>query len=365
MLFHVTWNRPKSETELLAIARKNLVSRLPETWKLIERKELRRSRARADLVLEAKAPDGGKGTILLVAKRTLEPRDIPRLLDRLRSYGDVVPLVVSDFLTPRAREILTECGAGYGDATGNFRLVMSKPALFIESTGASRDPWPEDQPLKSLKGAAAGRIVRALCDFDPPFAVREFAKRAAVSAASASRVLMLLDREALVERDERGIVSRAGRVELIRRWIRDYSMIKSNRVESFLEPRGISVLISKLRAAKFKYAVTGSLAASWLAPLAPPRTVAIFVENISKVAAAMDLRRADSGSNVMLLEPFDPVVFARTWDRDGVRCAALSQLAADLLTGPGRDPAEGEEILKRIGSASSQELRDPNLLKRS
>ena len=84
------------------IARKNLVSRLPDTWKLTGRKELRRSRVRADLVLETKAPDGGKGTILVAAKRTLEPRDIPRLLDRLRSYGESVPLVVSDFLTPRA-----------------------------------------------------------------------------------------------------------------------------------------------------------------------------------------------------------------------------------------------------------------------
>jgi len=112
-----------------------------------------------------------------------------------------------------------------------------------------------------------------------------------------------------------------------------------------------------------KYAVTGTLAASWVAPVAPPRTVTIFVDNLPKAASSLDLRRADSGSNVTLLEPFDAVVFARTREREGIRCVSLCQMAADLMTGPGRDPAEGEELLKRIARASSKELNDPILLK--
>lgn len=31
--------------------------------------------------------------------------------------------------------------------------------------------------------------------------------------------------------------------------------------------------------------------------------------------------------------------------RNGLTVAALSQVAADLLTGPGREPSEGEELL--------------------
>ncbi len=273
------------------------------------------------------------------------------VLNQVRGYGAGTPLVASDFLTPRVREILAACGSGYADATGNFRLALSKPALFIETKGADRDPWPDDRPLRSLKGRAAGRLARALSDLAPPFAVRELAVRAGVSPASASRVLALLDREALVERGGREVVNRVQKADLIRRWARDYSLLGSNRADNFLEPRGISALLTKLKSAKFRYAVTGTLAASLMSPSAPPRIVTIFVENLPKAAEAMDLRRTETGTNVTLVEPFDEVVFERSWECDGIRCVALSQLCADLLTGPGRDPVEGEELLKRLNDS--------------
>jgi hypothetical protein len=90
-----------------------------------------------------------------------------------------------------------------------------------------------------------------------------------------------------------------------------------------------------------------------MSPAAAPRTVTIFVENMPKAAEAMDLRRAETGTNVILAEPFDDVVFERTWERDGIRCVAVSQLCADLLTGPGRDPAEGEDLLKKLDESDS------------
>lgn len=65
--------------------------------------------------------------------------------------------------------------------------------------------------------------------------------------------------------------------------------------------------------------------------------------------ARLDLRPADAGANVLLLAPFDPVVFERTWERGGVTFAAVSQVAADLLTGPGRGPAEAEALMKWMG----------------
>ena len=60
----------------------------------------------------------------------------------------------------------------------------------------------------------------------------------------------------------------------------------------------------------------------------------------------LDLREIDAGANVVLIEPLDPVAFDRTAERDGLRCVAPSQLAVDLLTGPGREPSQGEQMLK-------------------
>ena len=80
-------------------------------------------------------------------------------------------------------------------------------------------------------------------------------------------------------------------------------------------------------------------------PIAPARIATLYVSEVTRAAEELGLRETDAGANVMLLEPFDPVVFDRTIERDGLRCVAPSQLAVDLLTGPGREPSQGEGIL--------------------
>src|SRR6202011_1732201 len=107
---------------------------------------------------------------------------------------------------PRLRASFAEGGAGPADATGTPRMVAERPGLFIERQGARKDPWPSDDALRSLRGRAAGRAVRALVDFRAPYGVRDLAKRASVPLGSLSRALDLLDREGLVTRDDRGSV---------------------------------------------------------------------------------------------------------------------------------------------------------------
>ena len=69
------------------------------------------------------------------------------------------------------------------------------------------------------------------------------------------------------------------------------------------------------------------------------------VTDISTAADRLGVRAADTGANLWLAEPFDPVVFDRTSDRTGLTCVAPSQLVVDMLTGPGREPSEAEELL--------------------
>jgi len=49
---------------------------------------------------------------------------------------------------------------------------------------------------------------------------------------------------------------------------------------------------------------------------------------------------------VLLVEPFDSVVFDRTSLDDGLRYVAPSQAAADLLTSSGRGPEEAEALIE-------------------
>ncbi|MBA2617992.1 MAG: MarR family transcriptional regulator, partial [Rubrobacter sp.] len=221
--------------------------------------------------------------------------------------GTVVPVLVAPFLSPRTRERLEERGVGYVDLTGNVLLAADSPALFVQAKGAEQDPRREERPARTLKGAKAGRVVRALCDFAPPVGVRELAGRAEIDPGYASRVLALLEKEDLISRERRGPVTDVDWRALIRRWTEDYSLLGSNRTVTYLEPRGLGSLLRKLRGSDLRYAATGSLGSASVAPIAPARLAVLFVDDLEDAAGLLGLRPAEAGANVILAEPFDPV----------------------------------------------------------
>jgi hypothetical protein len=333
-------------------------TKLPASWSVNLTSEPRGSLSASwvaggpDAELIVRAPDGSRGVVLVEAKRRLDPNLVPVVVDQLRRFGwpdqERAGMVVTSFLSPRTRELLREAGIGYADATGNLRLTLERPALYLETEGTSSDPWAKfgNRPLRSLKGSVAGRIVRALCDFKPPFGVEELTIRSGTSLGSVSRVFALLEREALITRESRGPVKEVKWTDLIRRWTEDYEFGKSNRTRTFLEPRGLSAFLAKLEDAGHRYAITSSLAAAQVAPIAVPRLATVYVADPEGAAERLRLRPAESGANVILAEPFDRVVFDRTWQQDGLTYSALSQVAVDLLTGPGRSPSEGEALLQ-------------------
>jgi hypothetical protein len=236
-------------------------------------------------------------------------------------------------------------GVSYIDSTGNMRLQSDRPALYILTNGADKDPWPDDQPLKSLRGRGAGRALRAIVDFRPPFGVRELAGRASVSPATLARVIDLLARDALLTRDARGRVNDVDWNGCLRRWSKDYEFATSNQTTAFVAQRGLSDLTSKLATVKWRYALTGSLAAGSFSAVAPARIGMLYVDDVETAVRQLDLREVDSGTNVLIAEPFDPVVFDRATRRDGLILASPTQIVADLLTRSGRMPSEGDELL--------------------
>jgi len=94
-----------------------------------------------------------------------------------------------------------------------------------------------------------------------------------------------------------------------------------------------------------RVAITGSFAAVRRAPVAAPAFLTLYCDDAIALADELRLLPADTGANVALLRPYDPVVSTRTERDDDLVCAAVSQVAVDCLTGNGRMPAEGEALL--------------------
>jgi hypothetical protein len=339
----VAGNKP-TEAQTRRAVERLVAGALPPGWSFQAKDEPRGRARRVDAEWSVRAPDGTATTFIVGSKRDLLARQVDEVLVQLEDR-EGLPFVAAPYLGLTLRARLADRNVSYGDTTGNLRIVAARPGLFVERTGSTKDPWPSDESLQSLRGRAAGRAVRALVDFRPPYGVRELADSAGVALGSLSRTLDLLDRDGLVTRGHRGDVLKLDWEGTIRRWSRDYTFTRSNAVASFLEPRGLKSLTGALSKAKWAYAATGALAAQRFAPIAPARQAAVYVQDITRTAERLGLRPADTGANVVLAEPFDPVVFDRSGLRDGLRVVAPTQLAADLLTGPGREPSEGNELL--------------------
>ena len=345
----VTDRQPPTGMQVQRQIERILAERIPDGWSLRARRSEAIGRYRVDLRAEIASPAGESVVLAVEIKRTLEPREVFQVVERISmltagAVSRAVPVVAAAYLSPRVRVLLRAHRIGYVDSTGNVRIEISVPGLFVSTDGADRDPWPRHHRLRSLRGRGAARAMRAIIDTGPPYGVRELAQSTGASAPTPSRVLDLLEREAIVTR-LRGAVSTVDWQAAIRRWAEDYDQTDSNTPTTVLEPRGLPAFENKLRATKCAYAATGALAAQRFDPIAPARLATIYVTDPSQAIDRLDLRETEAGANIVLLEPLDPVVFDRTVERDGLRCVAPGQLAVDLLTGPGREPSQGEEML--------------------
>lgn len=342
-------------SDVLRAGTERLRSLLPGSWRLDEARSRARSAGTAvDSVLRLRAPSGASVVLFVGAKRVVNTRDVPLLLESLQRAADnasdddaVLPVMMARYLAPPTRERIAAGGAGYVDATGNVLLSSDTPALVLRDRGKDRDPWRgRGRPRGTLQGAPAARAVRALVDFTPPYTVPELAARAGTSTGATYRVVELLEGEGLLMRTPYGPISEVQWRPMLERWSQDYGFAASNTVQTFLEPRGLDALTKRLREAPdLEYVMTGSVAANLVAPYAPARLATIYVRDLANAAERLGLRAVESGANVALATARYDVVFDRAQTIEGSRIAAPSQVAVDLLTGPGRNPSEAVALL--------------------
>ncbi len=333
------------DNKLLRDGLYELGERLPSKW----RADLATGPNSNDITayIRVTAPDRKTGLLAVETRRRLEPREVIEFATKLRTMSvEGIPFVIAPYLSPAVREQLQEAAIAFLDLTGNIRLEIPKPGLFIERQGADINPNRKERPTRSLRGPKAGRLVRMLVDSVKLYGVRELAKLADVDPGYASRLLSLLATEALVERVGRGRIVKVDWPKLLKRWAED-SPLESRGIQgSYLAHQGLKSLQSRLKGLKkMRYAITGALAASRVAPIAPPRLAMIYVEDIKRAISDLELREVEAGANVLLIEPSASGVFSGVVKDDDLSFVALSQAAADLLTSPGRGPAEAEELI--------------------
>jgi len=298
--------------------------------------------------LTIKTPAGASAALAIGARRQLDPRLVPEVADALKATAADGFVVIAPFLGARTRARLADEGLGYVDLSGNMRVVLDRPTVFIQTRGEERSPWAAPRSVRSLHGAKACRLVRALADGQPPFGVRQLAALALTDPGYASRLLDIFDREELVERQARGPVTAVHAARLLRRWAEDYRFADAHRAVAYAHPHGVPGALAALRACGAPYALTARAGAAALLGTALPGQVAAYTDNAARVADLVGAAPADArggGANLLLVEPFDAFALEGRWERGGLAYAAPAQIVADLLGSPPPAPEQAAALL--------------------
>jgi hypothetical protein len=227
------------------------------------------------------------------------------------------------------RERLRGFGIGHWDLAGNAQIAISAIALVVEQDctlpgkGGSRI-------ARSLCGEMASRVVRALVDLRPPYALAELAEQSRVETSCASRVAAYLVEAGMLQRKPRGKIEKVDWQEILRRWSLDAPVHSRGDAASFLASRGLPDLLSRLGPSGFLHALTGQVAFAHLADRPTPEKVVMYVEDVPAAASQFGLHPAEDGANVILVKPADRSVFYRSYEKDGLRYVSPSLMAADI-----------------------------------
>lgn len=356
--------QPTTKAEALRRATTEISDRLPKGWSgtLITPTQDTTLPDDVDRLLRIDSSSGERALLVLESKLNVAGRDVEQIKTHLHnavsqypdSAHEIQALIAAPYLSKPVRKRLEEAGLAYADVTGNILIELSKPGLFLRDRGADSDPWRgPGRPLGTLKGEPAGRVVRALTDFNKVWTMRELVVESGASTGAAYRVVDYLEREGHVRRDNARRVRVLDWVKLLRAWSADYSLTGTNRTTRWLAPRGIPHLLERMTEPSgeepdlgIRYAVTATIAAAEWAPYAPASMAMAYVTDTEEAARAWGLRPTEAGANVLLLEPPSNVMLERSVVNDaGLHIAAPTQVAVDLLTGPGRGPAEAENLL--------------------
>jgi hypothetical protein len=364
-----------SAEDVIGLSVERLRDQLPLSWSVTLQLEPAVSEVgwRPDAVITLSTPTSEKPARLVVeCKSDITPRVAADAANQLSAYlsqaSGAVGVVVAPWGSRRTREVLRDFGIGFIDPTGNIDLVVDEPALVVRVQGAEENPVGRRSSSPNLRGPKAWSLMKTLIEVKPPYGVRALAAAVGTDPGYTSRVIRALEDERLVSRTRRGPITEVDWKGLISQLTSTYRLLDSNTTSTWIARTPIRGLPAKLAESQIetRWAITGSLGANLLAPVAAPAMAVIYADDPSEIADILDLLPADSGAEVVLARPYGAAAMARSWTVDGASYVSVTQLAADCLSGMGRMPAEGEALVEwmatdedRWRASSFDEVVDP------
>jgi hypothetical protein len=300
---------------------------------------------------------GRSWEVIVQTRASGEPRLIrescARLVDLIKrspKRDRLYPVVGATYISERSAQICKEMNVGYLDLSGNCRLAFD--SIFIERKVAENKNI-EKRPLRSVFSPKSSRVVRLLLESpNKGWQVHHIAKDAKVSIGLASKVKQkLLDLDfATIDGD--GLKAKDPEALLLA-WSHEYSY-KDNEIFECYSLQGMNENEASLdtycQQHALKWALTLFSGVNRVAPFVRGLSQsAMYVQaDLKKVVADLGWKPVPSGSNILLLKPFDDFILDNT-QTGGLLYPIVSdiQLYLDLASHRGRGSDAAEFLLEQ------------------
>jgi hypothetical protein len=199
----------------------------------------------------------------------------------------------------------------------------------------------------------ASRILRGfLVNPGKDWSIRVLAEEVDVSVGYTHAVVVSLLDQGYVVRNEAGLLELVNPVELLARWASYHQYVFENEfMDYYTYVNDIESVLNKLRGVKVGYALTTLAGAFLVSPYVRPRTVELYVkdvDDVNRVAEALDLVSIEKDGNVKLVVPYDAGVFYKTQMVSELNVVSDVQLFVDLKNYPARGSEAAENLLEDI-----------------
>ena len=294
--------------------------------------------------------------LLVDVKSDGSPSVIRRAASELKSIRGSFPddanlylAVGAPYISDEGMKICREEQIGFLDAAGNCFLSFGE--VHIEIKG-NKNLQPPKRSSKFLFSPKSSRITRVLLfDVNRWWQVQEIAVEAEISIGLVSRLKQkLLEEELVVEQDRR--LKAKSPKRLIDVWVENYKY-KRNLVKEYYSlddvPKAEKRIADYCNQRNIPCALGLFSAASRVAPSVRMNKSFVFVDaNLDEVAGALNFKPVPSGSNVVLLKPYDAGVFYKNRDFDGLKVVSDVQIYIDLKSYRGRGEEAADFLMQYL-----------------
>ena len=306
--------------------------------------------ARVDLRVGGKA-----ATLLIEVKKALYPRDVRQALWQLQEFARRRPqsaeerptasFLVAQSISPGAKDLLRDERVGYYDSGGSLFLPADNIYVYVEKP----PPKTLSKSIRSLFSGRRAQVLHALLmRHGEWFGVKEIAEQTRVSPATASQVLMELERfDWVVSRGQGPTKERHLREPgaLLDAWAAQLAVMRPLAMRRYFVPsvraEGLVQKFAEVCAAhKAEYAITHEAAGQRYAP---------FLSTVSQVRCrlmagaaadgalgALDAHIVDQGANLAVIEVKSSGELLFRERVDGTWLASPLQVYLDLMRSEGR-----------------------------